>query len=100
MQIGESFTYVSKIFFNVSFSESFHFDFVEESASICILKYHVGDFPIGINVDIDKLDDFGMGETIVHQNFIFSNFIDLDARIITTLTATIVTVCRSFASLT
>lgn len=52
MEIGESLTNISEIFFDFIFGEGLHCEFIVEGSSFCILKHHVGDLSFRIDVDI------------------------------------------------
>jgi hypothetical protein len=60
VKVGHCFADISEITFDVAFTYRFHFDLLEKSSSIRVLEYHISDFSLGIDVNIDKLDDFGM----------------------------------------
>jgi len=74
---------------------------LKKSSSFSILEDHIRNLPFCINVNINEPDDVGMGKSIMHGNLIFGNFINLnDGSSSTTLTATVLPVSRSRASLT
>lgn len=56
--------------------------------------------PFDVDVDVDELDDLGVGESVVHDDLVFGDFIDLDDGGSTTFTATMLPVTISRASLT
>ena len=61
VKVSHCFADIPEITFNVAFTYGFHFDLLEESSSIRVLEYHISDFSLGVDVNIDELDDFGMG---------------------------------------
>jgi hypothetical protein len=61
MKIGHCFADISEITLYVPFSYWLHFDFLEKGSPIRVLKYHIGDFSLGIDVNIYQLDDLWMG---------------------------------------
>lgn len=88
VEIGESLANISKITLDVLFGDGLHLDLFEERASVGVLKDHISNFPFCIDMDINKFDDLGMRESIMHQNLILCDLIDLSTFIFTTLTAT------------
>jgi hypothetical protein len=66
VEVGERFTDVSKVALDVLLADSLHFDFLEERAAIGVFEYHIGDLALSVDVDVDELDDLGVGQSVVH----------------------------------
>jgi len=77
MQVSNSLADVSEILADLDFGYCFHFDLVKECSSFGIFQHHIGDLPLSVHMDVDEFDDFGVGEAVVHHNFVFCDFIDL-----------------------
>ena len=77
MEVGDSLADVSKILFDIWSWNAWHFDFVEQRSPISVLQDHICDFSLCVDVDVNEFDDFGVGQSIVHHNFVFCDFIDL-----------------------
>lgn len=77
VEVGDPLTNISKIFLNLTFRYSFHFDFVKEGSSLSIFEHHIGDFSFCVDVNIKEFDDFGMGESVVHHDLVFGDFVYL-----------------------
>ena len=78
VEIGKTCTDILEIFLDLILWNLAHFYFVIEGSSFRILEDHVGDLFLSIDVDIKEFDDFRVSKSIVHHNFIFGYFVDLD----------------------
>lgn len=90
VQISECFANIPKVLFHIFLTNCLHFYLLEEGSSIGVLQDHIGDFAFNIDMDVDELNDLGMGESVMHQYFIFCDFIYLFFIMNTTFTATVV----------
>ena len=88
VEVGKPLTNILKITLDVLLADGLHLDLFKERASICVLEDHISNFPLCIDMDINKLDNLGVRESIMHQDFILGDLIDLNTFIFTTLTAT------------
>jgi hypothetical protein len=100
VEVGESLTDILKVPFDFLFGNRIHFDFVVEGAALGVFENHVGDLSLRVDVDIEELDDFGVGQAVVHHDFVFGYFVYLRDLTTTTLTATTSPLVMSLASFT
>lgn len=60
VEVGKSFADILKITLDVLLADGLHLDLFEERASVCVFKDHISNFPLCVDMDIDKLDDLGV----------------------------------------
>lgn len=77
MKIQDSLTDVTKILFNLRFAQWTCFYLLKQSPVVGVFQNHVSYLPFLIDLIVEKLDNFGMGEFVMENDFIFGKFIDL-----------------------
>jgi hypothetical protein len=90
VQVSECFADISKVPFDIFLTNRLHFNLLKKGSSIGVLQDHIGDFALNIDVDVDQLNNLGMGEPVMHQDLIFCDFVYLFFIVNTTFTATVV----------
>ena len=77
MQIQDCFTNISKIVSDLGFGQGVLFDSLKQCSSIGVLKHHVSNLSVFIDLIVEELNDVRMGEFVVKNNLIFGQFIYL-----------------------
>ena len=77
MQIQDCFTNISKIVSDLGFGQGARFDSLKQCSSIGVLKHHVSNLSVFIDLIVEELNDVRMGEFVVKNNLIFGQFIYL-----------------------
>ena len=55
--------------------------FIEKCSSVCILQDHVSYLFFTIDLVTQKLDDFGMGKSVVENDLVFGKFVYLNKKL-------------------
>lgn len=71
MKVGDGFTDISEIRFDLGFSERTGFDFLEQCPIVSILQDHVCYLALLIDLVVEKLNDFRMEKFVVEDDFVF-----------------------------
>ncbi len=81
VQVGDCFAHVSEIlpnfFFGQTVVESCIFYFLEQSAPICVLEHHIGDFSLLVDEIADELYYFGEVQFVMHFDLVLGDFVYL-----------------------
>jgi hypothetical protein len=77
MQVGNSLAHVSEILFNLLLGQGLGLDLLKQRAIVRILQHHVRNLSLLINLVVEELNDFGMGEFVVEDDLVFGQFIYL-----------------------
>lgn len=101
MEISYGITDVHEKRLDLTFWDWTCFNFFKQGSIIGIFEYHVSDFLFFVDLIIEELYNFRMGQLIMKDDFVFGEFIDLKIRFVfTILTATISPESIFFANLT
>jgi hypothetical protein len=77
MQVGDGLADVSEILFDLQFGQGTRLDFLKQRAIVSILQHHVRNLALLINLVVEELDDFGMGEFVMKDDLVFGKFVNL-----------------------
>lgn len=77
MQVGDGLAHVSEILLDLHFGQGTRLDFLKQRAVVSILQHHVRNLALLINLVVEELDDFGVGEFVVEDDLVFGKFVYL-----------------------
>jgi hypothetical protein len=77
VQVGEGLADILEVAPDFPLGEVLGLEFLKEGAPVGVLEHHVGDFAVAVDVDVEQLDDLGVGESVVHDDLVLGDLIDL-----------------------
>jgi hypothetical protein len=77
VQVSQPLAHIPEILLSLLLGKRPRFYLLVQSAVLRIFQHHVGDLSFRVDVHIDQLYNFGVGQRPVHHNLVFSDLVHL-----------------------